>query len=157
MDPVRILFVDDEVLVLNALKRALRNDGHVVFFTDDPETAFRIVVDERIDIVVSDQSMPNMTGTEFLGILSRLHESVLRVMLTGQADRETALAAVNEGRIHRFLEKPWDNDKLRVVLKQLAAEVHIAKNRARAETAFAKSGPTTIERDKSGVVVLPED
>lgn len=157
MDPVRILFVDDEVLVLNALKRALRNDGHAVFFTDDPETAFRIVADERIDIVVSDQSMPNMTGTEFLSILSRLHESVLRVMLTGQADRETALAAVNEGHIHRFLEKPWDNDKLRAVLKQLAAEVQIAKNRARAATAFPTSGPSTIERDATGAVILPED
>jgi DNA-binding NtrC family response regulator len=157
MDPVRILFVDDEVLVLNALRRALRNDGHQVFFTDDPETAFRIVADENIDIVVSDQSMPNMSGTEFLSILARLHESVFRVMLTGQADRETALAAVNEGHIQRFLEKPWDNDKLRGVLKELATEVRIARNRARAETAFARPGPATIERDAVGAVILPDD
>lgn len=157
MEPVRILFVDDETLVLNALKRALRNDGHLVFFTDDPETAFRIVAAENIDIVVTDQSMPNMTGTEFLSILSRLHESVVRVMLTGQADRETALAAVNEGHIHRFLEKPWDNEKLRAVLKELAAEVQIARNRARAATAFARPGPATIARDERGAVVLPDE
>jgi response regulator RpfG family c-di-GMP phosphodiesterase len=128
MEPVRILFVDDEILVLNALKRALRNDGYTVFFADDPEAALQIVADENIDIVVSDQSMPNMTGTEFLSILSRLHPRVVRVMLTGQADRVTALAAVNEGQIHRFLEKPWDNETLRAVLKQLASDVRTVQS-----------------------------
>jgi len=161
-DTVRILFIDDEDLVLNSLKRALRNEAFETFFTTDPEQAFRLVKAESIDIVVSDQSMPNMSGTEFLGILRRLHEHVVRVMLTGQSDRETTINAINDGHVHRFLDKPWDNEKLRSVLNELVVDVRLRRQRARMASPTSVPLPepkrtiSTVMRDASGAVIITD-
>ncbi len=161
-DTVRILFIDDEDLVLNSLKRALRNEAFETFFTSEPEQAFRLVKEQSIDIVVSDQSMPNMSGTEFLGILRRLHEHVIRVMLTGQSDRDTTINAINEGHVDRFLDKPWDNEKLRAVLTELVAEVRV-RRRARAVAAAAAAAAmppprpvSSVLRDEAGVIIISD-
>lgn len=157
-DTVRILFIDDEDLVLNSLRRALRNESFETFFTTDPEQAFRLVKEESIDIVVSDQSMPNMSGTEFLGILRRLHEHVVRVMLTGQSDRETTLNAINDGHVHRFLDKPWDNVKLRTVLHELVVDVRLRHQRSRvgAVPVEPRRPLRTVHRDAMGAVLISE-
>jgi DNA-binding NtrC family response regulator len=158
-DTVRILFIDDEELVLNSLRRALRNETFGSFFTTEPETAFRLVKEENIDIVVSDQSMPNMSGTEFLAILRRLHEKVIRVMLTGQSDRETTINAINDGHVHRFLDKPWDNDKLRTVLQELVLEVRLRRQAERraAMPSEPRRALRTVVRDATGAVVISEN
>jgi len=155
-DIVRVLFVDDDELVLRTIERAMRTAPVQAFFTTDPEQAFGLVVAERIDIVVSDQSMPELSGVELFGILRRLHEHVLRVMLTGQNDRETAFAAINEGRIHRFLEKPWQAEHLRAVIGELARDVRAARAAAREATALpTRRASRTITRDLTGTVILP--
>jgi len=148
----RFLFIDDEDLVLNALKRTLRKEPFEIQFTNDPESAFRLVTEHAIDVVISDQSMPNMTGVEFFSILRRLHESVIRVMMSGQSDRETTVRAINEGQVHRFIEKPWGNDDLRQILVELDREVQQKRRAGRVVPAPSRA---SILKDATGAVILP--
>ena len=150
----RFLFIDDEDLVLNALKRTLRKEPFEIEFTNDPESAFRLVAEHSIDVVISDQSMPNMTGVEFFSILRRLHENVVRVMMSGQSDRDTTLRAINEGQVNRFIEKPWSNDDLRQILAEIDREVQ-QKRRLGRPAGPAPSRASTILKDATGAVILP--
>lgn len=116
---MRVLFVDDEQLILNALRRTLRNEGFELFFTTDPLSAPRMIAEERIDVIVSDHMMPDMSGVELLALVRSLHRNVTRLMMTGQADLSATIRAVNEGAVHRFLEKPWDDAQLKRVLHEI--------------------------------------
>ncbi len=116
---MRILFVDDEQLILSALRRTLRNEGFELYFTTDPLSAPRMIAEHRIDVIVSDHMMPDMSGVELLALVRSLHRNVVRVMMTGQADLSATIRAVNEGAVHRFLEKPWDDAQLKRVLHEI--------------------------------------
>jgi response regulator RpfG family c-di-GMP phosphodiesterase len=150
----RFLFIDDDELVISAIRRALRREPFEVYFTSDPESAFRMIKEHGVDVVVSDHSMPSMTGVEFFAILRRLHEGVRRVMLTGQSDREITMGAINNGRVERFIEKPWSNEDLCRVLRELDAEVRAARRKASLPPT-QQSAHTSIVRDATGAVVLP--
>jgi DNA-binding NtrC family response regulator len=151
----RFLFIDDDELVISAVRRALRRESFETYFTSDPESAFRMVKEHSIDAVVSDHSMPTMTGIEFFSILRRLHENVRRVMMTGQSDREITLGAINSGRVERFIEKPWTNEALSQALRELDAEV--CASRRRATSRQSVSTQRSILRDAGGAVVLPRE
>lgn len=127
---VKVLFVDDEALVLGALRRTLKNVRWELFFCDNPEKALKIVEDEHIDVVVSDHAMPGLTGVDLLAVLRRTQENVVRMMMTGHADRELALRAINEGHVYRFIEKPWSDAALRMALHDAA---HLALRRRQEE------------------------
>lgn len=133
---MRILFVDDETLILNAVRRTLRHEGFEMFFTSDPLTATRIIGEQRIDVVVSDHMMPEMNGVELLALVRTLHHNTVRVMMTGQADLGATIRAVNEGNIHRFVEKPWND----VQLKRLLHEIARARGAAPAGAAGSHPG-----------------
>lgn len=109
---VSILFVDDEVRVLHSLKRALSDDPFTVFTAESGEQALHLLETEHIDVVVSDQRMPGMTGSELLGKVRRKHPATCRIMLSGHSDMSAALQAINEGRISRYLLKPVSAEEL---------------------------------------------
>ncbi len=153
----RILFIDDDELILSALRRTLRKEPFECFFSNDPEMAMRIVKDERIDIVVSDHSMPGMTGIEFFALLVRLHKHVMRVMMTGQADRATTVRAINDGQVHRFIDKPWNDDELKAVLADLAQQVRVRELEARGNEDRRPSARfKTVQKDAKGAIVLDD-
>ena len=154
----RILFIDDDELILSALRRSLRKEPYELFFSNDPELAMSIVKDERIDIVVSDHSMPGMTGVEFFSLLHRLHKDVLRVMMTGQADRATTVRAINDGHVHRFIDKPWNDDELKAILVDLAQQVRARELEGRAAQAGRSSIRfKTVQKDASGAIIIDGD
>ena len=156
-EKVRILFLDDEKSVLNALKRSLRKEGYKITLTSEPQEALRIIGEENIEIVVSDHLMPEMTGIEFFALASRLHPNVVRIMLTGQADVDLAIQAINEGQVHRFLTKPWDDGQLKFILRDAAREVEVrrrvsAKEMKKTET--LEDRHPTIRRDSTGAIII---
>jgi response regulator RpfG family c-di-GMP phosphodiesterase len=155
-DTIKILFVDDEELVLKALRRTLRNEGFQIFITSDPHDAARLVGAEHIDIVVSDYLMPGMTGVDVLALMRTLHPRTFRVMLTGQADREAAIRAINEGSIHRFLEKPWDEAMLKNVLHEAARSIAVQRAVDSGPGTLPRTRSGTIQRDASGAIILSE-
>ncbi len=116
MTPRHVLVIDDEENICKALRRSLRRENYEVFIGCDPAEGFRILKQERIDLVISDHLMPGMTGVEFLTLVRDRYPGVMRILLTGHADMATAVRAINEGQIYRFLTKPWDDDALKAEL-----------------------------------------
>jgi DNA-binding NtrC family response regulator len=111
-----VLLVDDEENILSALQRTLRREHYTLLVAGEPAEAFGILQQGLVDVVVSDHLMPNMSGLEFLKEVRALHPDVIRIMLTGHAEASTAMEAINEGEIFRFLTKPWDDAELKVAL-----------------------------------------
>lgn len=117
---VSILFVDDEEQILRALARTLRDEGYELAFATDPADALTTLDSRPFDIVVSDFMMPGMTGVDFLAALRERRPSSLRMMMTGQADRQATIRAINEGAVCHYLEKPWSDADLKAVLRAAA-------------------------------------
>ena len=113
-----LLLVDDEVNVLNALTRLLRREGYRILTATSPLQAFDILAKNRVQVVVSDQRMPDMSGTEFFARVRQLHPATMRIVLTGYTDVDSVTAAINRGAIYKFLTKPWDDDELRDQIRQ---------------------------------------
>jgi response regulator RpfG family c-di-GMP phosphodiesterase len=116
----KILLVDDEAEVLNRLSDLLRKDFHV-FATTDPEQAQQLLIDQAIfSIVISDQRMPEISGSELLARVAKTSPDTARILLTGYSDLSAIIEAVNQGKIAQYITKPWDAEKLLAVLKPLA-------------------------------------
>lgn len=112
----RILLVDDEVNVARALRRCLRSEPYETFHAENAEMGLSMLKAQHFDLVISDHLMPGMTGLEFLVMVRDRYPDVVRLMLTGHAEMHTAIAAINDGAIYRFLTKPWDETELKVTL-----------------------------------------
>jgi response regulator RpfG family c-di-GMP phosphodiesterase len=119
--PIRILFVDDEERILRSLALQFRRQ-YQVLTESDPRRALARLKIESVDILVSDQRMPQMSGAELLAQAREIAPQTLRILLTGYSDLDTAVAALNSGGIFRYLTKPWDQQEMAFTLRQ-AAEI----------------------------------
>lgn len=166
--PRRILIVDDEENVLSALRRSLRKEGYQLFFASQPSEGLELLAKEKVDVVLSDHLMPNMTGLDFLKLVRNRYPDTLRMMLTGHADMQTAIDAINHGEIYRFLTKPWDDTELKVVFylafEQLDLErenrrlLAMVRRQADLIKAIEKEHPGIghLVRDAEGAIVIDE-
>ncbi len=116
--PATVLCVDDEPNVLSALKRCLRLDGIRVLTADSGALALDLLAQEEVDLVISDMRMPGMDGAQLLELVHQRWPSTVRLLLTGHAEMDSAIAAINRGRIFRYLSKPWDDTELRAAVGQ---------------------------------------
>jgi len=112
-----ILLVDDEVEILESLRRTLRSEGYRLLTTPSPFEALEIVERESVDLMVADIDMPGMNGLELVSRIRRTHPHVVRILLTGDSSIESALHAINEGEVYRYLTKPWQKIELRETLR----------------------------------------
>lgn len=108
-----LLLVDDEESILSSLKRVFRRDNYRILTATGGAMALELLASEPVDVIVSDQRMPGMTGIEFLREAKRLYPDTVRITLSGYTDLETIIQAVNEGSVYKFLTKPWEDDLLR--------------------------------------------
>ena len=113
-----VLFVDDEPQVTSGIRRALRKEPFRILTAQSGAEALEILTQERVDLIVSDEVMPKMSGSELLSQVSRQFPEVVRIILTGQASLEATVRAINEGRIFRFLFKPCSDTQLLEVIQQ---------------------------------------
>ena len=113
-----IAIVDDEEMVLTSLRSflLLETDYEVETFTS-PEDAIITLRDKPLDLVISDYLMPGMTGIEFLLEMKKIHPFATRILLTGYADKENAIKAINEVGLYQYVEKPWNNDDLKLTIE----------------------------------------
>jgi YesN/AraC family two-component response regulator len=113
-----VLIVDDEEKILNALRRIFMYEKQCEIFTvTSGKAALAFLEATPIDLVVSDQRMPEMTGTELLKRIKEKDPRVVRVLLSGYSDFEALISAINEGEIYRFISKPWDNQQLLAIIR----------------------------------------
>ncbi|WP_372986901.1 EAL domain-containing protein [Marinobacter sp.] len=108
-----LLLLDDETNILRALTRVLRRDGYRILTTTSVQEAFSLLAENHVQVIISDQRMPEMSGTEFLSRVKGIHPDTVRIVLSGYTDLKSVTEAINEGSIYKFLTKPWDDKQIR--------------------------------------------
>ena len=113
-----LLLLDDEPNILSALTRLLRRDGYTILRASTAAEAFELLAKHEVHVVLSDQRMPGMNGTEFLSRVKQLYPGTVRIILSGYTEIESVLAAINRGEIYRFYTKPWNDAALRENIRE---------------------------------------
>lgn len=108
-----LLLVDDEANILRSLSRLLRRDGYTILTAGGGREGLEILQQQPVQVIVSDQRMPEMSGVEFLSSARELYPDTIRIALSGYTDLNSVTEAVNKGAIYKFLTKPWEDDELR--------------------------------------------
>lgn len=124
-----VLIVDDEEIVIASITAFLQLDADfdVHGFTD-PEQAARFAVENPVDVVVSDYLMPKMNGIQLLARIKELQPEASRVLLTGHADKQSAIQAINQVALFQYLEKPWDNSQLLLVVNSAVERTRLFRD-----------------------------
>lgn len=123
-----LLCVDDEIDILNALKRQLRKEQYNIITVSSTQEALTILAKTKVQVVMSDYRMTKMNGVEFLAKVKQMAPDAVRLVLSGYADNNALLDAINIGEIYRFIPKPWNDVELKQVLRQ-CFEYHELKSR----------------------------
>ena len=126
----KVLAVDDEQSSLNAINRTLRRDFDV-FLSLNGHSALEILKNEDIDVILSDQRMPEMSGVAFLHKAQKIRPNAVRILITGYTDIETVVEAINEGRVFYYINKPWEPDELRMIMRRAAEHGKLEKENRR--------------------------
>ncbi len=115
-DIIRVLYLDDEEPNLFSFKAAFRREFEV-HTCDEPHQAVRLLDDHEFHVVLSDQRMPRISGVEFFELIMPDHPDISRVLVTGYADTDAVVDAINKGQVYRFVSKPWNEEELRSVIR----------------------------------------
>ncbi len=110
-----VLYVDDEMNNINSFKATFRRDFNV-FIASSGKEGLEILKNKSIHIIITDQRMPEMTGVEFLVEVLKLYPDTIRILLTGYSDLNAVVDAVNKGQIFYYVNKPWDEQQLRIII-----------------------------------------
>ncbi|WP_321358510.1 HD domain-containing phosphohydrolase [Pseudomonas extremaustralis] len=128
-----ILLVDDEESILNSLRRLLRGQPYDVLLAGSGVQALDIMAAQPIDLIMTDARMPGMDGAMLLAETHRLYPGTTRILLTGYADISMMIKAINEGQIHRYISKPWNDEEMLLILRQSLEFQHSERERVRLE------------------------
>jgi len=168
MEKSKLLLVDDEPNLTSALVRSLDRSQFEIFTADSAQQGLMILAGNDIDVVVSDERMPGMTGSQFLTEVRKKWPHTIRMILSGQADLEAAVRAINEGEVYRFLLKPCHPKELQMtILQGLQHKKLVAQSRKLLQEhmktmnlieALEKDNPgiTKIELDEDGAIMMDD-
>jgi two-component system, probable response regulator PhcQ len=169
MEKSKLLLVDDEPNLTSALVRSLDRSQFEIFTADSAQQGLMILAGHDIDVVVSDERMPGMTGSEFLSEVRKRWPNTIRMILSGQADLEAAVRAINEGEVYRFLLKPCHPTELQHTIlqglqhKKLVSQSrrllqeHLKTQNLLDELEKANPGITKVDMDEDGAIVMEEE
>lgn len=124
-DKIHVLYIDDEDNNLKSFRAALRRDFRI-FTAIDAEEGLRIVQEEEVHVVIADQRMPGMTGTEFFERMVKINPDPIRILLTGYSDIASVIDAINKGEVYRFIDKPWNIEQIKNSIKN-AADIYFMR------------------------------
>jgi len=163
-----ILIVDDEPNVISALKRSLIDEDYNILSVESGEEGLRLLANHPAQLVISDEKMPGMSGSEFLSHVKNRYPHTIRIILTGQASIEAAMQSINEGEIYRFFTKPWDDLELLLALRAAFEKYDLkAENRRLLQTVKKQAvelkllerqfpGITQLKRDIKGRIIVED-
>jgi two-component system probable response regulator PhcQ len=163
-----LLLVDDELLVTEGLKRAFHREPYRVLTATSAAAALELIARGPIDVIISDEQMPGMPGSAFLSLVRKQHPHTIRIILSGQANLEAAVRAINEGEVHRFLLKPCNPTDLMHTVRQAlehqrleAQSRRLLREYQRQAAVLAKvdslsPGLLHLDTDDQGAVVVDE-
>ena len=168
METHRVMLVDDEDLVLKALERSLRKENYKLIAAGSAQQALEILKQKRVDLIISDHLMPGMTGLEFLKLVKAKYPEVIRIILSGHADLDIVISAINEGEVYRFLTKPWNDEELKLNIRLALQNLELIRQNQRLGAKVKKQseyilnlekkhpGIFTVERDDTGAILIEE-
>jgi DNA-binding NtrC family response regulator len=164
-----ILFVDDEPEVTEALKRALRREPYEFITATSAAAGQKILGERHVDVVVSDEQMPGMSGSEFLSWVRTHHPHAIRMILSGQATLQAAVRAINEGEVYRFFLKPCNPTDLMFTIQQAVTHKRLEEQSRRLLREFQRQQAVLaklrnpgsellhLETDAQGAILIDED
>ena len=127
----KILVVDDQADIRNLLKDAFSRQSYNVLCSSSAKDALSILDKKHVDVVISDEIMPGMSGTEFLAIVRKKYPDTIRIILTGHASLESAICAINEGEVYRFFVKPCNMVDLSTTIRHAIQHQELLKENKR--------------------------
>ena len=129
MENSKIVVVDDEKMVTSAFKALFKVEGYSdIHLFNNPNDAVEFLRENKPDLIISDFMMPEMNGLEFLTEAKKLYNEVSMILLTGYADKENAIKAINEIGLYKYIEKPWYNDDLMINIRNGIERSHLLEN-----------------------------
>ena len=164
-----VLVVDDQPVIRDMLRKALARYKYSVHCAGSAQEALGILSSQKVDVVISDEVMPGMQGTEFLTLVKDKFPDTVRIILTGQASLESAIRAINEGEIYRFLTKPCNIVDLTVTIRQAIEQKELLKENQRLSDLIKKQatsieemekkypGISKIKKDTSGAIIIDDE
>lgn len=126
-----LLLVDDEDNIVRALVRLLRREGYKILTANGGAEGLEILKENEVGVILSDQRMPEMNGTEFLSKVKVLYPDTVRIVLSGYTDLNSVTDAINHGAIYKFLTKPWDDELLKENIRQAFIHLELIKDNRR--------------------------
>lgn len=117
MEEASILFVDDEEGIFSAFKRQISCLPVKLFYAPNGEEAIKILYSEKIDILISDERMPGMTGSELISDVRERFPNIVSIIITGYADFDAVLKSINSGQVYKYILKPWDKIEMVMTIK----------------------------------------
>jgi response regulator RpfG family c-di-GMP phosphodiesterase len=153
-----VMIVDDEQHVLTALERLLRDEPYVVSTAVRPTHAIELVRQAPVSLIISDYQMPEMTGIELFETVKTICPETIRIILTGKADMQATIRAINEGEVFRFITKPWDDEDLKITIRHALMQHDLwTENRQLVRAVQAqRHALEEIERQYPGITKGPE-
>ena len=118
MEKIHILYVDDELHNLNTFKANFRTE-YEIYICQSAAEALELLKEKTVEIIITDQRMPGMTGVEFLESIVSTYPDPIKVIATGYADIEVVINAINKGRINYFISKPWNSEEIRSHIEKM--------------------------------------
>jgi putative nucleotidyltransferase with HDIG domain len=140
-----VLIVDDELPVLSSLTRLFQEEDWQVFTAESPETAKTILASQEIAVLLSDYHMPRTSGLELLKEAKERWPDTVRIIMTGFAELDLAVQAINEGEIFKFVVKPWNDDELLAIIRDAINRFHVTRAMRSDDEATLRSLAQTIE------------
>ncbi|MFT6983949.1 MAG: response regulator RpfG family c-di-GMP phosphodiesterase [Crocinitomicaceae bacterium] len=137
-EKLQVLYVDDERHNLTSFKATYRKDFSV-HTAESAEEGLKILKENEINVVLSDQRMPKMTGVEFFKIIKKEYPEPIRILITGYSDIEAVIDSINQGQVYRYISKPWEPNDLRLVIEQANEVFSLRKENARLMEALKDS------------------
>jgi DNA-binding NtrC family response regulator len=162
----RILLVDDSPNIRKAMVRIFRDEGYDIITAESASAALAVLSREIVDVIISDQQMPGLTGNDLLRTVRERFPDLVRIMVTGADDIEVAKDAINSGHIYRFFTKPWDDFELVLAVRDALKMRAMARENLRLKAALdqqtlllqelEKEHPGIAERTltKDGAIVI---
>ena len=126
---INVLYIDDEVHNLNSFKAGFRRLFNV-FTAESASDGLKVIETEDIHVIITDQRMPVMTGIEFLESIIPKYPDPIRILLTGYADINAVIDAINKGQVYRYIQKPWMDEDLRINIEK-AFEIYMLRKENR--------------------------
>ncbi|MBN2008055.1 response regulator [candidate division KSB1 bacterium] len=152
----KVLFVDDEKLMLQTIRRGLLDESYISLFANGAEEAMEILKEQEVAVIVTDLKMPGMNGIELLNIVQEKYPEMTRIVLTGYYQVSTILSAINKGHIHRYLTKPWKMEEEFIPTIRQAIELnHIVKERRELIDKLTKQNET-LKKQNHEITKLKE-